>query len=118
MRPARRSHSQCDHLILATTYSGKFIFFKNALYRGSSCNPLNSVLNLIAYGSESFSAYARSSHLKASSDSPRNAYTVATPDGLVLLEMATKIGRNSHAAFKGAASTRNAIMGLRLDAAR
>ena len=75
-------------------------------------------LNLIAYRSESFSAYARSSHLKASSDSPRNAYTVATPDGLVLLEMATKIGRNSHAAFKGAASTRNAIMGLRLDAAR
>jgi hypothetical protein len=58
---------------LAITYSGKFIFFKNALYRGSSRSLSNSVLYLIPLTSVSFCVYARSSHLNASSGSPRYA---------------------------------------------
>jgi hypothetical protein len=51
-----------------TDYSGKFIFFKNAWYRGSACRPSNSVVNLIRYRSGSLCAYARSSHSNASSN--------------------------------------------------
>jgi hypothetical protein len=55
-------------------YSGKFIFRKNALYRGSACILLNDESPFINGSIPlSFWAYARSSHLTASLGSPRNA---------------------------------------------
>jgi hypothetical protein len=52
--------------------SGKFIFFKNALNRGSPSIFLNAGSPLIIDNRLSFCAYALSSHLSASPGSPRN----------------------------------------------
>jgi hypothetical protein len=53
-------------------HSGKFIFFKNALYRGSPSRFLKFRSPLMWLREVALCAYARSSHLKASSTSPRN----------------------------------------------
>jgi hypothetical protein len=54
-------------------YSGRFILRRNAFKRGSASMFLSSGSPLTVYRPGSFCAYARSSHLSASSGSPRNA---------------------------------------------
>jgi len=53
--------------------SGRFIFLRNALYRGSPSRLLNGGSPLMWYRPVFLEAYERSSHFNASSDSPRNA---------------------------------------------